>query len=269
VPESFSSSVRSRLCFRLDLLLIAAFLISAGAAPASVVFNWPNGGWTAGAPTGGQTKTQSFTSVSPNDITVSINNSGAGPSGETWNSGYPQISASPNTGGLSSTNGLQLYVTSSPALTAYIKVTVSFATPVTNLSFQLWDIDKSAGQFADKIFNLQALTQGGSTVGADTVSSAVSGYNSITGTGLSNVILGTNNASNTTNQGTINVGFNGPITQFSFQWSNNDSGLGAQAVSLGPLTYTPISESNASLLYSAPCFAALAVDLIRRNRKRC
>jgi hypothetical protein len=48
------------------------------AANASIVFDWPNNGWTAGTPTAGQTLTQSFTSVDPNDITVSINNSGNG-----------------------------------------------------------------------------------------------------------------------------------------------------------------------------------------------
>ncbi len=76
----------------------------------SVVFNWPNSGWTAGAPNTGQTKTQSFTSISANDITVSIFNSGVNNHG-----GYPAINSTETTGGLSGVNALQLYLDNSAA----------------------------------------------------------------------------------------------------------------------------------------------------------
>ena len=60
------------------LILFTVLVITASAGQASVVFNWPSPpGWNAGTPTAGQTKTQSFTSVDPNDITVVINNIGA------------------------------------------------------------------------------------------------------------------------------------------------------------------------------------------------
>jgi len=237
-------------------------------AKASVVFNWPNSpGWTAGAPAPGNTATQSFTSVNPNDITVDVNNNGLSGSGATWQTNYPQISASPLTGGLAAVNGLELYVSSQTSTSAYIRTTVTFATPVINLSFQIWDVDAVAGQFADKISNIQALAQGGGIVGATSVTSATPGYNSITGTGLSTIVLGTANAANNTNQGTINISFSGPITQFSFDWSNNDPGLGTQAIALGPLTYTPVPEHDSACSVAATCLIAILGNKLRRRWK--
>lgn len=256
----------SRVC--LPLIAAALLNLTPALTKASIVFNWPSSpGWTSGSPSAGQTVTQSFTSVSPGDITVSINNSGAGPQGMNLQAGYPQISANPLTNGLSGVDGLQLYVSSSTAVGAFIKTTVSFATPVINLSFQIWDVDAVSGQFADTISNIQALTNLGATVGPDSVTSAVPGYNTITGTGLSTVILGTANANNSTNQGAINITFNGQITQFSFEWSNSDPALGAQAIALGPLTYTPVPEFTATYLSWSFCLVAILFEQLRRRRR--
>ncbi len=253
-----------------SLFFVLVLLVSRLPAIASVTFNWPSSpGWTAGSPTAGQTKTQQFTSVNPNDITVSINNSGAGPLGMNFQGGYPAIGSTPTypfDGGTSGTNGLQLVVSSSQAST-YIRTTVSFATPVTNLSFEIWDVDANLGQFVDKIANIQAVPQGGGLVGASSVTNNYSGaYNTITGTGLATVVLGTANATNNTDQGTIHITFAGPITQFSFDWSNNDSALGAQGIGLGPLTYTPVPEVPQPWIPLAACATVIGFELLRRRR---
>jgi len=264
-----------RKTVQLGVMLVGILLASAGNVKALVTFNWPSSpGWTAGAPSAGQTQTQSFTSVTANDITVSINNSGSGVQGMLWNTGsggYPQISANPDTGGFTGVNGLEQLVTSSQAAGTYIKTTVSFATPVVNLSFQIWDVDAVPGQFVDKISNIQAVAQGGGIVGPDSVTSAVPGFNTITGSGLSTVVLGTANAANNTNQGSINITFNGQITQFSFEWSNNDPGLGAQGITLGPLTYEPVPEIDPAWTAAAACALAVGVELLlrRKSKRRC
>ena len=214
--------------FGLGLAVILA--LSASAARASIVFNWPNPpGWTAGTPGPGASASQSFTSVNPNDITVQIDNNGVNQQG-----GYPQINHTNETGGLTNVDALQLYISSTPVFGNTLKTTVSFASPVTNLSFQIWDVDANPGQFIDKIANLQGLSPDGVTlIGASSVTSAVPGFNTIIGTGLATVVLGTANAANNTNQGTIDITFNQPIIQFSFEWSNNDVALGKQAIALG------------------------------------
>jgi len=252
---------------KLRLGTAALFLFSPLSLHATV-FDWPPNGWTAGSPAPGETLSQSFTSVNPNDITAYINNNGASASGATWQSGgYPQISRSPLTGGFASTNALQLYVVSQSSTSSYITTTITFDSPVTNLSFQIWDVDAVAGQFADKISNIHALAVGGATVGPDSVTSEVAGYNTISGTGLGTVVLGTANASNTTNQGTIDITFSGPITQFSFDWSNNDSGLGAQAIALGPLTYTIVPEQSAGASVAFLCLMTIALrEFVRRKQ---
>lgn len=252
--------------FRL-VLFTALVVTMAPAGQASVVFDWPSPpGWTAGTPTPGLTKTQSFTSVDPNDITVDINNNGVSATGATWQTNYPQINSTQSTGGFSGVNGLQFYVTAQSSITSYIRTTVTFATPVINLSFQLWDVDSLPGQFADKIWNIQAL-QGGVPVGATSVTSVTPGFNTITGTGLATIVLGTANAANNTNQGSINITFSGPITQFSFDWSNNDAGLGAQAIALGPLTYDPVPEYDSACSVGATCLAAILGEKIHRRRR--
>ena len=263
IAQPMSSRGRAVYHF-VRLFSLALVLLGATGVRASVVFNWPSSpGWTAGTPGNGQTKTQSFTSVTTNDITVSIYTSGVNNQG-----GYPQISTNSTTGGLTGVNGLQLYISSTPTFGNFLRVTVSFATAVTNLSFQLWDVDAAAGQFVDKFANIQALAQGGGTVGATSVTSEVAGYNSITGTGLSTVILGTAGASNTTNQGTVDITFAGPITQFSFEWSNNDNGRGAQAVGLGPLTYTPVPETRGIFGGIISCIVAASCEMLLRHRSR-
>lgn len=268
VPKIFHPFCSVLGSTRLRWLLAGLFFCSAAPLDATVVtFDWPaSPGWTAGSPTPGQTTTQTFTSFYPNDLTVAINNSGAGPQGVVLQGGYPQISVTPVTGGLG-VNGLQLYASSSQVVGAYIQTTVTFATPVINLSFQIWDVDRFAGQFADKISNIQALAAGGATVGPDSVTSAVAGYNSISGTGLSTVVLGTASAANNTNQGTIDITFNGPITQFSFQWSNNDAGLGAQAIALGSLIYTPIPENDCFFVAMLLNSAVIAFELRKRRKE--
>jgi hypothetical protein len=252
--------VTRRLCLMLALCSIAV------AAKGSVVFNWPGSGWTAGTPGPGTTASQQFTSVNPNDITVDVNNNGVLPVGATFQANYPQISATPVTGGFTGVNALQLYVASQANVASFIRTTVTFDTPVINLSFQIWDVDSIAGQFADKIWNIQAVAQGGGTVGATSVTSATPGFNVITGTGLATIVLGTANAANNTNQGSINITFSGPITQFSFDWSNNDPGLGAQAIALGPLTYDVVPEYDPAFGALAACLTAILGEKLRRRK---
>lgn len=250
---------------RLAIFACISVLMSGMSTNASGVFNWPSSpGWTAGAPGQGQTVTQSFTSVNPNDITVALYNSGVNLQGT-----YPAIDSTTETGGFTNVNGLQLYLSSTPQFGNYLRTTISFATPVANLSFQIWDVDASTGQFVDKIANLQGLSQDGVTlVGASSVTSEVAGYNTISGTGLSTVVLGTNPAANNTNQGTIDVTFTAPITQFSFEWSNNDNGRGAQAIAIGPLTYNIVPESDPLLSTVACSLTAILLEKVRRRRSQ-
>ena len=253
---------------KLLLQAVASLLVLAPTLLHATIFNWPGTGWTAGAPAPGQTVTQSFTAVTPNDITVKINNNGASVAGATWQPAYPAIDSTTETGGFTGVNGLQFYLSQQSSTASFVRTTITFSSPVTNLSLQIWDVDAVSGQFADKIFNIQALTVGNTTVGPDSVTSAVAGFNTITGSGLTTVILGTALASDTTNQGTINITFLGPITQFSFDWSNNDPALGGQAIALGPLTFNFVPELSTGWLAALLCATAIGTQQISIRKKR-
>jgi hypothetical protein len=213
--------------------------------------------------------TQNFTNFTPNDITVSVNNNGVSGSGGNWQPGYPAIDSTSLTGGLTGVNGLQYYLSDQSSTASFIRTTVSFASPATNVTFQIWDIDAVNKQFADTLTNIQAIAVGGATIGPDSVTSAVAGFNTITGTGLSTVVTGIASASSTTNEGTITITFNGPITQFSFDWSNTDSKLGAQAIALGPISYAPeMFPSWASVSICAMAIGAHEIIKRRRSSRR-
>jgi hypothetical protein len=47
---------------------------------------------------------------------------------------------------------------------SFAGTTVSFASPVANLSFQIRDVDAVAAEFADKIWNIQLLAQERGTI---------------------------------------------------------------------------------------------------------
>ncbi len=235
-----------------------------------MIFNWPASGtpWDGGTPASGQTASDTFTSVNPNDITASINNSGAGPESMNFNASYPAIGRQLFTGGFSNVNGLQIELTTESSSAAYVQFTVSFAYGVTNLSFQIWDLDEKGNQFTDVVSHLQGLSIDGVTlVGASSVTSEQATFNSITGTGLSTVITGLKQASNNSNQGTVDITFNQPITQFSFQYSNTDPALGQQGLALGPLTYDIVPESNSVLSVTACLLSAILVETCKRRRR--
>jgi hypothetical protein len=234
----------------LYLWLLIAVLASAPKLDAGITL-WPsNPGSTAGAPTPREKLAQSFASVNPNDNTVDINQSASG--------GDPQIRFNNDTGRFSGVNGLQLPVTSSKAFT----MTVSVAAPVFNLPLQIWHSDAATGQFIDHLADIQALAQGGGGVSPNSVTSAVASYNTITGTGLSSVALGTVNA-NGANQSTIDIVLNGKITQFPLNPSLDDQGT-----AVGSLTYTPAPEFESVWGAVAACAVAIGHELFRRRQAR-
>src|SRR5947209_9906707 len=199
------------LTSRAVLVFVAAASIWGQSQTAkATVLVFANNSWTAGSPAPGQTVSQLFNSTGV-DVTVAINNNGASATGATWAANYPTVNSTQTTGGYTGVNGVQLYATATSSTSAYVLTTVSFSSPVTNLTLEIWDVDKSAGQFIDAITAIQGLSDTNSVVAASSVSSAVAGFNTVTGSGLSYVVTGTNGASNTTNQGTVNISFTGPI----------------------------------------------------------
>lgn len=225
---------------RYGFVLGVIFLISPRLVTAS--FDWPaTPGWTAGVPGPGQTASQNFTRAQTNGIVVAINNSGAGVQGMVWEG--------------------------SQAAGGFITVTVSGGA-VNNLSFQISEGDAIAARAIDRITNIQAIALGGGNIGPDSVTSAVPAFNTINGNGLGLAVVRNGNASDSTNEGSIDIVFSGPLTQYSFQLDNNDPASGSQATGLGSLTYTPAPEIDPSWIAAATCVVAAGLKLVRGRTPR-
>jgi hypothetical protein len=244
------------------------------------VFDWPSiPGWTAGAPAIGGSQTVDYSSTGQN-VSVTIDNTGA-----TWNGGYPQVvpgGTGPFNGGTTN-NGLILQPGAETSNATYIQLTINFNNPggVTNLSFQIWDIDAtvdgSGNGFIDLITHLQATAVAGGTLFPDIVdnthtSNPGTTYNFISGSGVNLAITGDplqpSGAANGTDQGTVNITFSQPITQISFWYSNNASGtLTTQTIGIGPLTYDILPEISPSWAVALLCVVAASVLEFRRRRR--
>src|ERR1700736_3039003 len=73
----------------LSKMVVSLLLLFGPAVVHATVLDWPAGGWTGSAPGPGQTGSNSFTAVTPNDVTVAVNNNGSSAVGATWQTGYP------------------------------------------------------------------------------------------------------------------------------------------------------------------------------------
>jgi hypothetical protein len=260
--------------------VIVAICCSVITSAQGTVFDWPSSpGWTAGEPTiNGPAQTVDYSSSGQN-VSVTLTNTGA-----TWNAGYPQ-GATGGTGfvnGGTANSGLILQPSAQTSNGTYLQLTINFNNPggVTNVSFQIWDIDAtvdaSGNGFVDAITHLQATAVGGGTLFPDIVdnthtSNPGTTYNFISGSGANLAITGdpaqAAGAANGTDQGTINITFAQAITQISFWYSNDASGsLTTQTIGIGPLTYSIVPEISPSWAGALLCVVAASNLKLRRRR---
>jgi hypothetical protein len=262
--------------------MVATYCLVVAPSAQGTLFDWPSmPGWTAGEPTiNGPAQTVDYTSAG-HDISVTIANTGA-----TWNPGYPQVvpgGTGPFNGGTTN-NGLILQPGSQTSNNTFIQITINFLNPggVTDVSFQIWDIDATVdingNGFIDLISQLQAVAVGGGTLFPDIVDNTHTSnpgvtYNFINGSGPGLTIRGDpaqlGGAANATDQGTLNITFSQPITQISFWYSNDASGsLTTQTIGIGPINFTNVPEISPSWAVALLCVIASSVVELRRRRHR-
>lgn len=264
-------------CLRAIALLSLVSVFSIWNANAAV-FSWPTTpGWTAGQPTiNGPSQTVDYSSTGQ-AISVTIANTGA-----TWNSGFPQVAANGSgyVNGGTTANGLIIQPGAETSNATHIAVTVNFNNPggVTNVQFQLWDIDatvdSSGNGFVDRVSQIQAVAVGGGTTYATASNAHTSNpatvYNTISGAGATLALTGdttTNGATNNTDQGTVTISFASAITSFSFWYSNAATGsLSQQTMGLGPISYAMLPEISPAWPVALLCLLAVAAEGYRRRR---
>lgn len=149
-----------------------------------------------------------------------------------FNPGYPAVS-NMVTGGQGSSNDSLLYVVNFDSTSRVLTLTMTFATPVENLDFSIYDIDDlgtfgGTGGFRDGLHVAgYDATTGQSAAPAFQSPWHSSGYNGnstvyIEGAaGAGNLVGYLGNSGNTSNRGNIDVSFSQPVTQVTIDYGSN------------------------------------------------
>ena len=258
-------------------MCLAVFLVFSSKAHTAVLLDWDSFTWTPGD----LSNSYDVNGDGTNDVTVAITTSGSitwqdgAQVGVTGNAPFTDVgtgNAGPGSGG---TTGklLSLWMTVNGNNASYVRVTVSFtgyfSGGVNNVSFTLHDIDQ--GSYMDQVRTIRAINTAGSTVYATSVTNSGSISDSVSGSGRTYQVTGTNGAAdNNTSQGDATISFgNLYITQFRFDYGNPStlSGINsAQHIQMGDLFYTPaVPEVGAGLTAAVTCLAL--IFLIRRGER--
>lgn len=254
-------------------LQIIAALGLALFAPAAraVVLDWDSVSWTAG------TLSNSYdidASKPGSDVTVSV----SGNTGQLVADNNAPFDMSPClaqslSGGLSpAQSALLIYfdlTNTSQSVTLTVNFSAQYTQGVNNVSFTIFDVDFGSSSYQDQLRNIYAIALDGVTHIAPTITTSPA--NSITGTGLSQVVNGDVNVANNgagSNQGNVTISFgSNAIRGFAFTYGSGStapSDPAAQKISIHDISFTPIPELNPSWTAFISCMAA--AGLILRHR---
>ena len=257
---------RSRLCG----LLLAAGAIAMAIAPArAVVLDWDAATWTNG----------NNGSPIPNNYDVDPTNPGTDLT-ITFSGQVSKLRADPTTGanspGVMSTlhgglspvqNSLHVYasVGTHTEITLSVSFSASYVQGVENVSFTLFDIDKTTdSEFIKDIYGIR--------LDGTLVPATISGLGSavgLSGSGLTQLLTGNAAVPDTgVNSGsgnaTISFGSN-VITGFAFTFDNSQGPPRVQEFSMHDINFTPVPEVNPAFGAAAGCLVA---GWVRRRVRR-
>ena len=259
-------SIIARVLFAVAVVLLSASNTSA------VVLDWDTVTWTNGS----LSNTYDIDPANPgSDVTVSVSGNtsqlGSEPTGEMTPALTTNIA-----GGLSpaqKTLTIFLDLTStSQAVTVSVNFQAFYPQGVQNVSFSLFDIDYAneggnGADFRDQIRSITAITVGGATVSPTITTSA---GNSLSGTGVNQVVNGIATVADSTAGGNVMIDFGAnAITSFTFTYGSGTtqkSDPTGQHMGLHDITFTPVPEINPALSAALSCFAATGLMLFHRAR---
>lgn len=166
------------------------------------------------------------------------------------------------------------FANQSEAITVTVNFSALYTLGVQNLSFTLFDIDfsnVSGNQYADQLRNIQAIDMNGNAV-APTITTSPN--NSLSGTGLTQVVNGTVSTSDLgpgSGNGNVTISFGAtPIKSFTFTYgSGGPPGVTDptyQHVGISDMTFTPVPEINPGWSAVGSCLLALGL-IIRHSAK--
>lgn len=286
------SKMLSHIRTRSLILALAAFAcVSARAA----VLDWNAVNWTTTFGTG-TTASQTFNNVDGTTVDVTITVS-AGPNtanSELINAGtLPDDVSTPINHNYNPTDqSLLVDVNYTNRNNDFVRFTITFSEAVSNVNFELWDIDLGNNPGVSTYQDLiQNFTQNGSATsptftllgsdnqdGSTAVDAAIVG-NTIVGVGSNGSTTSNGNENDALNSGDVRVLYSGSgITSVSFEyWSGSGvPPLGSalptnptlQRIALHDILFTAIPEVNTGLFALLACGMAVGASLLGRERYR-
>jgi hypothetical protein len=185
------------------------------------------------------------------------------------------------TGGISpAENSLRLDLNWSTN-TQRIQITVTFnnyTNGVTNLNFQIFDVDRNGGgptenTYVDQITNLYGTYTNSAPFAPEIFANSPS--NVVVGSGLTEYLYGTNQAVSTTSNGNVIINFStNLVDSFSFTYGNDPSAQGnpaQQFISLYDFSITPLTrvpEVHPSVVAAAMCGLMAGWRAVKSRLKR-
>jgi hypothetical protein len=163
------------------------------------------------------------------------------------------------------------------AVTLTFNFSALYTQGVQNVSFSLFDVDfadegGSGATFQDQLRSISAVGVDGTSV-APTITT--SSANTLTGTGLSQVVSGTSTVGDTgagSSAANVTISFgSAPITSFTFTYgggADTKNDPTAQHIGLHDISFTPVPEINPAITAAASCFAATGLMFVHRSRVR-
>ena len=257
----------------LSIVAILGVLVSCTTAQA-IVLDWDTVTWANGSLSNSYNIDPAFAG---NDVTVTVAGNTAQLGSESTGQLTPAITTNV-TGGLSPVQNALTLNLDLANQSQTVTITVNFSTlypqGVNNVSFSIFDVDfasspgGSGANFQDQISNITATTVGGSIISPFSITTSAD--NTLSGSGLTQVVTGNATANDTTSAGNVLINFGtNAITSFTFTYG---SGTGtnadptAQHIAIGDISFTPVPEINPAWTAFGSCgFAALGALLHRRK----
>jgi hypothetical protein len=254
-------------------VLLGPFFIATGHA---VTLDWDTVTWTAGS------LSNSYdidAARAGNDVTVTV-------SGNTGQLQQELVAPNPMTpavttdfqGGLATAqNALCLAVdlaSQSQSVTVTVNFSALYTLGVQNVSFTLFDIDfaaTSSSNYQDMLSGITGLSTDGTTLVTPTITTSAN--NTLTGTGLNQVVTGTVSTADTgatSGNGNVTITFGATaIKSFTFTYGSGSGTVADptyQHVGIGDITFAPVPEMNPAWTAFGSCLVAAAL-ILRHSAK--
>lgn len=245
-----------------------AFAISLlqSAAAHAITLDWDAVTWTAGTLSNGYNVDPS---KAGNDITVAISGNTNKLQTDPVTGTATPANVSSLRGGLASPEkSLHIYVDAGTQTEITVTITFSalYVQGVENVSFRLFDIDKTSD--SEFIKSITATSIDGTTQLAPNITGLGSSI-ALSGSGLTQLLTGNTSSANSgagSGNGNATIGF-GPnaIRSFYFTFDNSSGPPRVQEFALFDITFTPVPEINPAAAAFGACLVAAAV--IHRRRR--